>query len=101
MIFLIFAQNIDCGYTLEPPRQSMFWIKNKKIRYIPVYSVLLYKMGYKGILLMGMFSGGTVRVVLSFFHHVRKNISYRTIYKVMRILRSRHIPLQTFTYTYI
>ena len=37
-IFLIFAQNIDCGYTLEPPRrggsneypQSMFWSKNKK-----------------------------------------------------------------------
>ena len=36
-IFLIFAQNIDCGYTLEPPRrggsnkypQSMFWRKNK------------------------------------------------------------------------
>ena len=33
--FLIFAQNIDCGYKLEPPRrgssnenpQSMFWIK--------------------------------------------------------------------------
>ena len=42
--FLIFAQNIDCGYTLEPPRrggsneypQSMFWSKNKKNRYIPV-----------------------------------------------------------------
>ena len=40
-IFLIFAQNIDCGYTLEPPRlggsnedpQSMFWIENKKNRY--------------------------------------------------------------------
>ena len=39
-IFLIFAQNIDCGYTLEPPRrggsneypQSMFWSKNKKNR---------------------------------------------------------------------
>ena len=37
-IFLIFAQNIDCGYTLEPPQrggsneypQSMFWSKNKK-----------------------------------------------------------------------
>ena len=37
-IFLIFAQNIDCGYTLEPHRrggsneyaQSMFWSKNKK-----------------------------------------------------------------------
>ena len=42
-IFLIFAQNIDCGYTLEPPRrggsneypQSMFLSKNKKNRYTP------------------------------------------------------------------
>ena len=40
-IFLFFfAQNIDCGYTLEPPRQSgsneypqsMFWSKNKNKR---------------------------------------------------------------------
>ena len=31
--FNIFAQNIDCGYTLEYP-QSMFWIKKKKNRYI-------------------------------------------------------------------
>ena len=44
-IFLIFAQNIDCGYTVEPPRQggsneypqSMFWSKNKKNRYTPAY----------------------------------------------------------------
>ena len=44
-IFLIFAQNINCGYTLEPPRrggsneypQSMFWSKNKKNRYTPAY----------------------------------------------------------------
>ena len=44
-IFLIFAQNIDCGFTLEPPRrggsneypQSMFWSKNKKNRYTPAY----------------------------------------------------------------
>ena len=36
-IFYSIAQNIDCGYTLEPPRrggskeypQSMFWSKNK------------------------------------------------------------------------
>ena len=43
--FLIFAQNIDCGYTLEPPRRggsneyplSMFWSKNKKNRYTPPY----------------------------------------------------------------
>ena len=39
IIFLIFAQNIDCGYALEPPRrggsneypQSMFWAKVWKI----------------------------------------------------------------------
>ena len=44
-IFLIFAQNIDCGYALEPPRrggsneypQSMFWSNNKKNRYTPAY----------------------------------------------------------------
>ena len=30
-IFLIFAQNIDCGYTSEPPRRS----KNKKNKYTP------------------------------------------------------------------
>ena len=44
-IFLIFAENIDCGYTLEPPRrgssneypQSMFWSKNKKNGYTPAY----------------------------------------------------------------
>ena len=41
--FLIFAQKIDCGYSLEPPRrggsneypQSMFWSKNKINRYTP------------------------------------------------------------------
>ena len=49
-IFLIFAQNIDCGYTLEPPQrggsneypQSMFWSKNKKnifTRVNPTFSI--------------------------------------------------------------
>ena len=55
-IFLIFAQNIDCWYTLEPPRrggsneypQSMFWSKNKKNRYTPAYPILLYKSGVQG-----------------------------------------------------
>ena len=40
-IFLIFAQNIDCGYTLEPPRQIG----------IPLHtSVLLYKRGVYGVI---------------------------------------------------
>ena len=60
-IFLIFAQNIDWGYTLEPPRRggsrrggsneyprSMFWSKNKKNRYTLYTPVLLYKSGVQG-----------------------------------------------------
>ena len=61
-IFLIFAQNIDCGYTLEPPRQggskeypqSMFWSKNKKNRYTPAYpSLAIYTWGSRGYTLHG------------------------------------------------
>ena len=53
-IFHTCAPNIDCGYSLEPPRrggsneyqQSMFWAKIRKIMYTPVKSpVLLYKSG--------------------------------------------------------
>ena len=52
-IFLIFAQNIHCGYILEPPNrggsneypQSMFWSKIRKIG-IPLHTpVLLHKSG--------------------------------------------------------
>ena len=43
-IFHISAQNIDCGYSLDPPRrggsneylQSMFWAEIRKIMYTPV-----------------------------------------------------------------
>ena len=58
-IFLIFTQNIDCGYTLEPPcrggsndyPQSSFW-RRKKIRKIgiPLHTPVCYiKVGYKGV----------------------------------------------------
>ena len=51
-----FAQNIDCGYMLEPPcqsgsneyPQSMFWSKNKKVGIPLQTTVLLYKSGVKG-----------------------------------------------------
>ena len=55
---IIFAQNIECGYTLEPPRrvgsneypQSMFWNKNKKNRYTLAYPQFCYiKVGYEGV----------------------------------------------------
>ena len=55
-IFLIFAQNIDCGYTLEPPRrggsneypQSMFWSKNKKKVYPCIPQFCYKKVGFNG-----------------------------------------------------
>ena len=56
-IFLIFAQNIECGYTLEPPRrggsneypQSMFWSKNKKNKCTPSNpSFSIQKWGTRG-----------------------------------------------------
>ena len=51
-IFHISAQ-IDCGYSLEPPRrggsneypQSIFWAEIRKLMYTPVNPVLLYKGG--------------------------------------------------------
>ena len=44
-----YAQNIDCGYMLEPPRrddsneypQAIFWINKKKNRYTLVYPILI------------------------------------------------------------
>ena len=43
-IFHFSAQNIDCGYSLEPPRwggsneypQFMFWAEIRKLMYTPV-----------------------------------------------------------------
>ena len=53
----MFAQNIDYGYTLEPPRrggsneypQSMFWNRNKNNMYTPLKpQFFLYKSGVQG-----------------------------------------------------
>ena len=56
IFFLFLLQNIDCGYSLEPPRrggsneypQSMFCSKNKKNRCTLHTPVLLYKSWVKG-----------------------------------------------------
>ena len=56
--FLISAQNIDCGYSLEPPRrggsneypQSMFWAEIRKIFVYPCKPQFYYiKVGFKGV----------------------------------------------------
>ena len=57
-IFYISAQNIDCGYSLEPPRRggsneyphSMLLCKNKKNNVYPCKPQFYYiKVGFKGI----------------------------------------------------
>ena len=57
-IFLISAQNIDLGYSLEPPRwggsngypQSMFLNRNKKNNVYPCKTQFYYiKVGFKGV----------------------------------------------------
>ena len=50
--FLIFAQNIDCGYTLDGSNeypQSMFWSKNKKKIYPCKPQFYYIKVGCKGV----------------------------------------------------
>ena len=57
-IFHISAENIDCGYSLEPPHrggsneypESMFWSRNKKNnvhRFKPQFYCI--KAGFKGV----------------------------------------------------
>ena len=57
-IFHISAPNIECGYSLEPPRQggsneyphSMFWAEIKKNNVYPCKPQFYYiKPGFKGV----------------------------------------------------
>ena len=56
-IFLIFAQNIDCGYTLEPPRQAVltrthilcFGAKIRKIGIPCISQFCCIKVFFKGV----------------------------------------------------
>ena len=60
-IFHISAKNMDCGYSLEPPRwggsneypQSMFLSRNKKNNVYPCKPQFYYiKVGFKGVKIM-------------------------------------------------
>ena len=65
IFFHISVQNIDCGYSVEPPRrggsneypQSMFLSRNKKNDVYPCKSQYYYiKVGFKWVKIIGMFS---------------------------------------------
>ena len=47
-IFHISAQNIDCGYSLEPPHYLCFWTEIRKITYTSVNPIFT-KSGFKGV----------------------------------------------------
>ena len=64
-IFHNSAQNIDCRYSLEPPRrggsnenpQFMFLSRNRKTNVYPCKPQFYYiKVGFKGVSYIGMFS---------------------------------------------
>ena len=49
-IFYNSAQNIDCGYSLEPPPQSMYLSRNTKNNIYPCKPQFYYiKVGFKGV----------------------------------------------------
>ena len=64
IIFLTFAQNIDCGYSLEPPRrggsneypQSMFWAEIWKISEFLTENFQFLEVKFSIYLNIGMFS---------------------------------------------
>ena len=53
LFFHIFAQNIDCGYTLQPPRRvpTIYVLEqkeeNKEYPFIPQFYYI--KLGFKGV----------------------------------------------------
>ena len=80
-IFLIYAQNIDCGYTLEPPRggsneypQSMFRSKNKKKYVYPSKPHFFYiKVGCKGVFITRTCYPDDVHLENKMESYVKKN----------------------------
>ena len=76
-IFLISARNIDCGYSLEPPRrggsneypQSMFLSRNKRNNVYPCIPQFYYiKVRFKEVKInnIGMFSWCVYILIMSF-----------------------------------
>ena len=82
-VFLICAQNIDCGYTLEPPHrggsneypQSMFWSKNKKKYVYPSKPHFFYiKVGCKGVFITRTCYPDAMNVYIFYFNFEEKTL---------------------------
>ena len=92
-IFHISAQNIDCGYSLEPPRrggsneypQSMFLSRNKKNNVYPCKPQFYYiKVGFKG-----------VKIIWACFRDVEKCVLSRAMAKKSTFLSLSVLTQQT------
>ena len=98
-IFHISAQNIDCGYSLEPPRrrgsneypQSMFWAEIRKIMYTPVNpSFTIKKWGLRGsklyryVFVMTWTARTLIRLrtCSGWFEFIRKTCLFKYMYTV-------------------
>ena len=81
-IFHISAQNIDCGYSLEPPRrggsneyqQSMFLSRNNKNNVYPCKPQFYYiKVGFKGVKIIKVCFRDALVVHINQFSIVKQN----------------------------
>ena len=85
--FHISAQNIDCGYSLEPPHrggsneypQSMFLSRNKKNKVYPCKPQFYYiKVGFKGVrIIKACFRDGIAEDAK--FHHADNKTMIRLL----------------------
>ena len=94
VIFQISAQNIDCGYSLEPPRrggsnefpQTIFFSRNKKHSVYPCKPQFYYiKVGFKGVKLyrhVFVMEGCSFPTGLPYYtvHFLRWRFKYITTY---------------------
>ena len=98
-IFLNFAQNIDCGYTLEPPRrggsneypQSMFWSKIRKNVYPCTPQCHCIKVGCKGVFITRTCLHDVYRSCRYTLHvHLRTNKTFTVDHIFRDFLRNHH-----------
>ena len=61
IIFLISAQNIDCGYSLEPPHNRVFYHKNMPIYFNSLKpEFYIVKLGFTGVYIIFLISAQNI-----------------------------------------
>ena len=93
--FLIFAQTIDCGYTLEPPRRSKYK-KNRSTSAYPSFAITLHYMDKFLLMLINNYcnfkhkpkSAKTIQFIVRVFHtHGTKRMLVKILTYKIQLLR--------------